>query len=80
MQKYSKQNVQCYISIPLEEVTCLSRYTVAKGFWNKEYYYENVEMMRPYVYKFLVFVCNRIIICEGTTTDFLRWLHDWDNY
>jgi hypothetical protein len=50
MQKYSKPNAQCYKSIPLDDITCLSRYTAVKGFRNKGYSYEKVEMMRRYVY------------------------------
>lgn len=54
MQKYSKLKVQCYKSVPLDDITCLSRYTVVKDFRNKEYYYEKVEIMRDYLYKHLV--------------------------
>jgi len=42
------------MSIPLDDITCLSRYTVVKGFRNKEYCYKKVETMRGYVYKHLV--------------------------
>lgn len=61
MQKYSKLNVQCYKSLPLDDITCLSRYTIVKGFRNKDYYYEKVEMMRGYAYKHLVWKTSYVI-------------------